>query len=264
MSEHDGTVVALSEAPGAPFAVVFLTTEETLWVTEAPRRFRLDVVGGGPARLRLSAMAELVTGAAHAVRGRSGAATQVPVNLAVTLEPAAMATPSPQEIRPVLASGWLTVGSVFRTVRGLGWSSAVSAEGVPGCRARAVFQDRSGVFLADQPGGGVTAVVMAGIASRPVSARRRMLHRTDHGGPARRVGYTLEGRRPAQVSAEIRDIEQHLTFVEPALGGGWRSWSGAPAVFVRSGVTGLGLVELCSPVEAPDPAPLAASLPDPY
>lgn len=264
LSEDDGTVVALSNTPGAPFAVVFLTTGETLWVNTAPRRFTFDEYGDGRAQVRVSVMAERVIGAARVVSGRSDPAPRVPLSLSVTLAPAVMAMPSSQHIVPVRMAGSLTVGSVFRTLRGLGWSSSSPAAGLAGCRARAVFQDRSGVFLADDLDGGVTAAAIGGIASRPVPARRQLL-RGDERGPAHQVRYTLESRRPVDISAEIRDTQQYLTVVEPAGDeGGWRSWSAAPAVFVRSGITGLGLVERFSMVEEPETAPTAAGLPDPY
>lgn len=252
MCADTGAVVALTESAGTLRTVVFLTTGETLWAVDTPRR---PVLAAGGRSVRLSTVAAVTTSPAHVVRGEPLDARTVPLNLALTADPAAMEVSLPTPARLVRVAGTVTVGSVIHRVDGHGWSSPTTGA----ARARAVFQDGSALFAA---AGDTAAALVVNTAARPVPLAGLTVEGPT---PPRRLRCDLSGRRPATVRAEIRDTEQHLTYVEPSPdGAGWLTWTATPAVFVRAGLTGLGLVERTAPAASPRPAPTTEGLPDPY
>ena len=83
--------------------------------------------------------------------------------------------------------------------------------------------------------------------------------------PARVIRLALGGPNPADVYGEIRQREQFLEVVHTSGDGALGlSWSAAPFVFVRSGITGLGLVDCHSQVAAWGRPLTSPGLPDPY
>jgi len=233
----------------------------------------------------------------------SVAGRRVPVGLELTVEPAsnrlALGRGTAEgDVTLVRGTGSLSVGSVIRRVEGSGWSAA-GPSGAPGaaagCRARAVFQDGSALYAvdgaggADATGGGATARAAGVAAGRgsitadaPLAALVRntqiravevgdiTVRGTERGLPGRAVSWGGSGNSPtsaaARAAGEIRDPRQRVTVTSQDPGGaGLVAWSCAPFVFVRSGVTGLGLVERC--VRLGDGATLAEAaegLPDPF
>ncbi|WP_238005509.1 hypothetical protein KZZ52_18385 [Dactylosporangium sp. AC04546] len=253
MCADTGAVVCVGGGGAAARVLVFLPTGETFWATGAQVR---------PDAVRVSAMAALFTAPAHIVPGEPVTARQVPLSIALALEPAAvdlaLAGDGPERVTVVHGSGSIAVGSVVYRVEGAGWLS--TAAGPVAQRARAVFQDRSATFAAEL-GGAVmvnTELRRAPVADLAVRGQDRV--------PVYRLSCALGGRTPRLVTGEIRDTMQHVTFVEPAPdGAGWVWWSAAPFVFVRSGTTGLGLVERTTRADSPrEPLAPAGDLPDPY
>ncbi|MFC0530020.1 hypothetical protein [Phytohabitans kaempferiae] len=268
MCADTGAVVRLTGSGRAPHVTVFLASGETLWGLAGARGSGLARVGDGRSELRVSATAALFTAPAHIVRDEPPAARPVPVNLAVTVEPSgvpvALPGRSPRTAAVVQATGSLGVGSVIYRVRGAGWASSLAAEaGEPyGSRARAVFQDRSAAYLTDGPDAAAALTRYTDLHSAPVDD---FVVRGPERGPAHRLRCAVGGRSPAVVAGELRDTEQYLTVAEPAPdGAGWAWWSATPFVFVRSGVTGLGLVERTVRSASAQVPPAAEGLPDPY
>lgn len=264
MCADTGAVVSVAESGAAARIAVFLASGETLL---GSRRAAVPPAGGGRSELRVSTMAALFTAPAHVVPDEPGTGRQVPVSLAVTVEPAGVPVTlpgrAPETVVVARVFGELGVGSVLYRLQASGWvSSADGAGDRPARRARAVFQDRSAAFLTS--GSEAAAALMRHTEIRPAP-----LEGFATGGPERGPAHTLRcavgGRSPALIAGELRDTEQHLTAVEAAPdGGGWTWWSAAPFVFVRSGVTGLGLVEKTFRAPSARPAPPAPDLPDPY
>ncbi|MET7397004.1 hypothetical protein ABZS66_26320 [Dactylosporangium sp. NPDC005572] len=254
MCADTGAVVCVSGGDAAARVLVFLPTGETFWAGGAEVR---------PDAMRVSAMAALFTAPAHVVPGEPLAARQVPLSIAVALEPAAadlaLAGDGPERVTVVHGTGSIAVGSVIYRVQGTGWLSTAPAGPVVQ-RARAVFQDRSATFAA-----GTAAAVMVNTEVRRVPVAQFAVRGRDR-VPLHRLSCALGGRTPRLVTGEIRDTLQHVTFAEPAPdGAGWMWWSAAPFVFVRSGTTGLGLVERTTRTESPrEPSAPADDLPDPY
>lgn len=290
MCADSGAIVTVTysqaKRPALESAIVFLASGETLWVNAASspagrgtgleRRGSEDTAGYD---LRLSAKATQLIGASEIVSGEVAEGRQLPVSFDLSLEPTSVETAiengasrGPTRLVMVQGSGSLAVGSVIFRVRGSGWSSSGLPDddgAVAGSRARAVFQDGSALFAAHglaagwAPGGAAAVVVNTHI--RQVAAREFIIQGLDR-GPARKIRWASEGRSPQRVSGEIRNIDQYVDSVQPAPGGtGWLSRSTAPFVFVRSGVTGLGLVERVTEAALAHAAPVGGgSLPDPY
>jgi hypothetical protein len=158
---------------------------------------------------------------------------------------------------------------VIHPVEGTAWL-ATGPNGGPGgeagCRAQAVFQDGSALYVAS--GDDPVAAFVHNTHIRAAAIRDFTGPQPGQGGAARTVSWAADGRPPAGATAEVRDPQQQLT-VRPAPDGpDGRSWSGAPFVFVRSGVTGLGLIEwwdqTVSATAAVAAAEPADELPDPY
>ncbi|MER7274741.1 hypothetical protein ABT369_09815 [Dactylosporangium sp. NPDC000244] len=258
MCADTGAVVCVSGGGAAARVLVFLPTGETFWASGAQMR---------PDAVRVSAMAALFTAPARIVAGEPVAARQVPLSIAVALEPAAvdlaLADDRPERVTVVHATGSIAVGSVIYRVEGTGWLSTAPAGPVVQ-RARAVFQDRSATFAVRHTAG-TAGAVMVNTEVRRVPVEQFAV-RGQAGVAVHRLSCALGGRTPRLVTGEIRDTLQHLTFAEPAPDGtGWVWWSAAPFVFVRSGTTGLGLVEHATRKDAhSEPSAPVDDLPDPY
>ena len=262
-------------------ALVFPASGETLWADGGPEsglRATLTVRDRGAAGqydLRLSVQGALLPGAADLTADEPVAGRRMPVGLELTVEPAsarlalgAAAAPEGQ-VTLVRGTGSLAVGSVIRHLEGAGWSAA-GKDGGPGAaagvRARAVFQDGSALYAAGEtPDRSVAALVrnkQIGVAAiGEVTVRGE-----EHGRPGRTVSWAGDDRSPAGASGRIRDPRQRVavTSADPS-GAGLLSWSCAPFVFVRSGVTGLGLVERRAVLAPPVPVAEAdGELPDPF
>lgn len=290
MCADSGAVVTVTysqaKRPALESAIVFLASGETLWVDPASspagrgtgleRRGSEDTAGHD---LRMSAQATRLTGLNEIVIGEVAEGRHLPVGFDLSLEPASVETAiedgvsqGPTRLLIVQGSGSLAVGSVIFRVRGSGWSSSGQpGDGgdTAGSRARAVFQDGSALFATYGPAAGSAsgnaAAVVVNTHIRPVAAREFVIQGRDR-GPARKIRWASEGRSPQRVSGEIRNIDQYANSVQPASGGtGWLSRSTTPFVFVRSGVTGLGLVERVTEAASAHAAPAGGdSLPDPY
>jgi hypothetical protein len=266
--------------------------------------------------LRLSASAALLTGPADLVGGEPPAGRRVPVSVQLALEPASQrlaleaaagpGTPAGASYLTLLrGAGSLAAGSVIHSVQGTAWLTAeadgaieaggtggssrpggvAEADGADagpggraGCRARAVFQDGSALYVAREIG----PAAAAGPAAAGAGTVAALVHNTNLratairdftapepgrgriGGP---VSWAAAGRSSAGATAEIRDPQQQLTVRPDPADPGGRSWSCAPFVFVRSGVTGLGLVERWdqrATAAATTADEAADELPDPY
>lgn len=283
-----GAVAALTltdeKRPALAQAVVFLASGDTLWVDGTadggarPALTVRDRGSGGRYDLRLSAQATLLTGPSFLVSGETAAAPRMPVGLELALEPAsqqlALGSGIPPAERVILVggAGSLAIGSVIHRLEGSAWSStAAGASGAPaGCRARAVFQDGSALYVASEADGQSADVPVAAFVRntriRPATVRDFTMRRPGRGQLGRTVSWAAGGRSPVGTAAEIRDVAQQLTVTRPdPAGSDWLSWSCAPFVFVRSGVTGLGVVEQRARSSAPVKAAAAADeLPDPF
>jgi hypothetical protein len=254
--------------------------------------------------LRLSASAALLTGPADLVSGEPPAGRRVPVSVQLALEPASQrlaleaaagpGTPAGTSYLTLLrGAGSLAAGSVIHSVQGTAWLTAEAGGtvetgraveagggrgGQAGCRARAVFQDGSALYVAREIG----PTAAAGPAAAGEGTGAALVHNThiratairDFTAPEPgrgRIGGTVSwaagGRSPAGATAEIRDPQQQLTVRPDPADPDGRSWSCAPFVFVRSGVTGLGLVERWdqrATAAATTADEAADELPDPY
>jgi hypothetical protein len=286
MCADTGAVVALAypggKRPALSRAVVFLASGDTLWIDGAPddgSPGMLAVRDRGSASqydLRLSARAALLTGPGDLAGGDAVPGRRVPVGLELAFEPASQelalgaGTPETGRVALVRGVGSLAVGSVIHRVIGSAWSSAGPGGGPGGladCRARAVFQDGSALYVASGTGtAGLVAALVRNTQIRATAVRDFTVRGAEHGRPGRTVSWAGDGRAPAGAAAEIRDPRQQVTVTHPDPAGlGRLSWSCTPFVFVRSGVTGLGLVErrvrLAAAVTA---AELPGELPDPY
>jgi hypothetical protein len=288
-----GAIVAMTysaeDRPALLRAAVFLSSGEVLWVDPQPgspllrsARFeRREREVPGRYDLRMSAQATWLNTGDEVVADEPVEGRRLPVVLDATLEPASLEVPlgdqAPQEARParvvlVQGSGTLAVGSVIHRIRGLGWSSLEPADDAGrriGCRARAVFQDGSALFAVDRRGdagaGDVAAAIVINTQINRVPVHQFAIEGSGR-GPAGKLQWTGGGRSPVDVTGEIRHFEQYLTVVRPTLdGSGWLAQSCTPFVFVRSGITGLGLVERESAVNsAHAPRAVEDELPDPY
>jgi hypothetical protein len=149
--------------------------------------------------------------------------------------------------------------------------------GQAGCRARAVFQDGSALYVAREVG----PATAAGLAAAGAGTVAALVHNTNLRATAIRdftapepgrgriggtVSWAAADRSPAGATAEIRDPQQQLTVRPDPADPDGRSWSCAPFVFVRSGVTGLGLVERWDQraIATTTADEAADELPDPY
>jgi hypothetical protein len=289
MCADTGAVVAVTytaaERPALTRAVMFLASGATAWIdgagtggTRATFAVR-DHGSAGQFDLRLSALARLVAGAGQLVSGKTATGPGVPASLELTFEPASQRLPlgpepaPPGQVTLVRGSGSLAIGSVIHRVTGSAWSAAGPGAGPGGqadCRALAVFQDGSALFTATGAGpagpAGPVAALVHNTRIRAAAVRDFTVRDTGHGRPGQRVSWAGEGRSRGGADGTIRDPGQQLVVTRPdPTGPGWLSWSCAPFVFVRSGVTGLGLVErrtrLATPVTEAEPA---GELPDPY
>jgi hypothetical protein len=279
--------------------VLFLASGDTLWVDPVPDGgppASLTVRDHGTAshqELRLSARAVLLADPADLASDAENPGRRVPVGLELALEPASQRLTlggdklAAGQVTLLRGTGSLAAGSVIRDVGGAGWATA-GAPGGPGngpgaaaeFRARAVFQDGSALYLtkpavttghgaANRDAGdrnGPVAALVHNTQIRPVPVRDLAVREAERGRPGRSVSWSADGRVPAAATAKIRDTRQLLTVTWPDPDGPGRlSWGCAPFVFVRSGVTGLGLVErrarLATPVTDAEPA---EELPDPF
>lgn len=287
MCADTGAVVSLryteGKRPALTRAVIFLSSGETLWIGGEPdggSRMTFAVRDRGTAGqydLRLSAPGALLPGPADLAGAGSPAGRRLPVGLELTVEPAsarlALGQPAPAagQVTLVTGSGSLAVGSVIHRVAGSGWSAA-GPGGAPGatagCRAQAVFQDGSALYVAGDtaPGGVPVAALVRNTQIRTASVRDFTVREAERGQTGRAVAWSADGRSPAGATGQLRDPRQQVTVTrEDPSGPGWLSWGCAPFVFVRSGVTGLGLVErqarLATVVTVAEPA---EELPDPF
>ena len=292
MCSDTGAVVAVSYASGGTGgqrpvlarAVVFLASGDTLWLDgtlDGGTRGALTVRERDAAQydLRLSARATLLTGAARLTDGAAAAGAPVPVGLELTLEPASQRLAlGAGDVTLVRGGGSLSAGSVVHQVAGTAWSAS-GPDGVPGgradCRVRAVFQDGSALFLA-----GASAAAGAGPSAGGVAGEAdvvaALVHNTRiratevsglaseeavHGLAGRSVSWVAAGRAPAGARGQVRDPQQQVTVT----GAGALSWNCAPYVFVRQGVTGLGVVERVTREDGTGASTGASDeLPDPY
>lgn len=304
-----GAVVTIDHTtgrrPALVRAVAFLASGETVWADGAGGGSRAtftveDRGSSGQYDLRLSVQGALLPGPADLAGGEAVAGRRVPVGLELTLEPASARlvigpgqANSGGHVTMVRGTGLLAVGSVIRRLLGTGWSAG-GADGGPGaaagCRARAVFQDSSGLYVAGEaaaataghgpagaaasgtePGGTATdaapvAALVRNTQIRAAAVREVAVGGTERGLPGRTVSWAANGRSPAAATGKIRDPQQRVTVttLDPS-GAGRLSWSCAPFVFVRSGVTGLGVVELRAVPGAPGTAAEPVDeLPDPF
>ncbi|MFB4308297.1 hypothetical protein [Actinomadura sp. GTD37] len=279
-----GAVVAVTwtgdERPALERAVVFLASGQTYWVDPASGGLRaalavLDRRAGGRYDLRLSAQARPIAAPGRPIDRETTAGPYVPVGIDIAFEPAsqplvlAPGAPSAERVALARGTGSVAVGSVIHRVEGSAWSAAGSG-GPADCRARAVFQDGSALFVSAAPSGPVAALVR-NTRIRAVALQGFAVRGAESGRLGRTVSWTGDGRSPAGATAEIRDPDQRLTVTSADPAGPDRlSWSCAPFVFVRSGITGLGLVERRTRVAPPDSATAATAaepadeLPDPF
>ena len=285
MCADTGAVVGLSYAAGRRAALaramVFLPSGETLWADGGPEsgsRASLTVRDRGPAGqcdLRLSVQGALLPGPADLAADEPVAGRRMPVGLELALEPASAllalgpaAAPAGQ-VTLVRGTGSLAVGSVIRRLGGTGWS-ATGKDGGPGAaagvRARAVFQDGSALYVTGETADGSVAAFTRNAQIRAAAIGDVTVRGGERGLPGRTVSWAGDGRGPAGASGEIRDPRQRVTVTAAdQLDDGWPSWSCAPFVFVRSGVTGLGLVERRAVLAAPVPvADAGEEAPDPF
>jgi hypothetical protein len=177
----------------------------------------------------------------------------------------------PSSLTVVRVTGDLTVGSVFHQISGLGWlvtgSEPTASDAAPGCRAAAVFQDGSAVLVQGPASGADGTVAARRSFNAPLRAAPvHHLGLQDPGRtPLRVLRLALGGPDPADVHGEIRHRAQFLEVARPGEENSpWHSWSAVPFVFVRSGVTGLGLVDGQGRVPAPRQPAASLRLPDPY
>ena len=253
-------------------------------------------LGVGPAgrghTLRVMAQAAARPGSAQIAAGEPLPRPRQPLGLDVSLEPVSAPVPLGRDAAPGSATAWagaltmsgtLAIGSLIYRLRGLGWSGwGPDAEaGVPsGTRVHAYFQDGSGLLVTSGAGAESTAGPagpMAGPTAGPAAVRMsggqvravpvlQLAVRASAGGPARGLLCTLGGRSPADMTGDIRDTGQHVEIIRRSgQEAGPGSWSYAPFVFVRSGVTGIGLVGHAPGARSQRSAvPAAAALPDPF
>jgi hypothetical protein len=296
MCAGTGAVVSLSfvagPRPALGRAVVFLASGETLWIDGGSSGGTMSSLAvrergsGSQSDLRLSATAVRLTGPTELISAEPPAGRRAPVGVELTLEPASQQLALGAEtlvaggyVTLLRGAGSLAVGSVIHPVEGTAWL-ATGPGGGPGgeagCRAQAVFQDGSALYVAagDGPlaaGDDLLAALVHNTHIRATAVRDFTGPRSRYGPTARSVTWAAAGRSPAGATAEIRDPQQQLTVRPEPDGSGdpaGRSWNGAPFVFVRSGVTGLGLIEwwdqpisAAAAVAAAEPAD---ELPDPY
>ncbi len=293
MCAGTGAVVFLADTggkrPGLIRAVIFLASGETLWLDGADAYGPGAVLAvrdrgsAGQYDVRLSGSAALLSGNDDRPEGVAPGALgsrkqRVPVGLELALEPASQrltlgrGTTAAGRVVLVRGAGSLAAGSVIHRIGGTAWSST-GAGGGPGARAdgraRAVFQDGSALYLANGPE--TLAALVHNTRIRSAAVRDFTVpnfsgHSAERGRPGRRVSWTGDGTSPSGAVAQLRDAHQQVTVTAPnADGPGRLGWSCAPFVFVRSGVTGLGLVErrarLATAATAAEPAD---ELPDPY
>jgi len=297
MCGDTGAVVAVSytagRRPALARAVLFLASGETLWLggplgrAGGGARETLSVRERGAAQydLRLSARATLLAGPARLAEGEGAGGPPVPVGLELTLEPASQRLAlGAGDVTLMRGDGSLSVGSVVHSVAGTAWSAS-GADGGPGglagSRARAVFQDGSALYVAGASavagGGGPVAAIVLNTQIRATTVGDLVAEEAGQGRAGRSVSWAAAGRAPAAARGQIRDPRQQVT-VAPAGTGhpntghpntghpntGRPSWNYAPYVFVRSGVTGLGLVEWQQRESAGPGTDPADELPDPY
>jgi hypothetical protein len=289
MCADTGAVITLSFIDGKRTtlarAVVFLASGDTLWIdgtagpgTGSPLAVQ-ERSAGGQYDLRVSAQATLLSGPADPLSGEPAPGRPIPLGLDLSLESASqlLALGPADQVSLLRGTGSLAADSVIRPVAGTGWLSAGPGGGPggqAGGRARAVFQDGSALYVAGETGDGTgndtadgpVAALVRNAHIRPARVRDLTMREARHGQAGRTVSWATAGRSPAAASAEIRDSQQQLMVKRPDAGGlGWRSWRCAPYVFVRSGVTGLGLVErrdrLAAAAGAAEPS---SELPNPY
>jgi hypothetical protein len=289
MCADTGAVVAVTytaaERPVLTRAVMFLASGETVWIdgsstsgTRATFAVR-DRGSAGQFDLRLSALARLVTSPGQLVSGGTAAGPGVPAGLELTFESASQRLPlgpgptPPGQVTLVRGTGSLAVGSVIHRVAGSAWSAAgpgADPGGQAEWRAQAVFQDGSAVYTATSTGpadpAGPVAALVHNTRIRAAAVHDFTVRDAEHGRPGQRVSWAGDSRSPAAAGGRIRDPGQQLVVTRPdPAGPGWLSWSCSPFVFVRSGVTGLGLLErrtrLATPVTEAEPAD---ELPAPY
>jgi hypothetical protein len=293
MCADTGAVVSLGytegKRPALKRAVVFLSSGETLCIGGEPdggSRTTLAVRDRGTAGqydLRLSAPGALLPGPADLAGPADPASPEprpgqrLPVGLELTVEPAsallALGQPKPAagHVTLVRGTGSLAVGSVIHRVAGSGWSAARPDDGPgapTGYRAQAVFQDGSALYVAGDTGTGdvPVAALVTNTQIRPAPVRDFTVRDAERGRTGRAVSWAADSRSPAGATGQLKDLRQQVTVTrqDPA-GPGWLSWGCAPFVFVRSGVTGLGLVErwtrLATTVAVAEPA---QEPPDPF
>ena len=284
MCADTGAVITLSfidgKRTGLGRAIVFFASGDTLWIDGPAGGGGSPVTvqersASGQYHLRLSAPAARLTGPADLVAGEGAPGRPVPVSLELSLEPASqsLALGPAGQVSLLRGAGSLAAGSVIHSVAGTGWRSAGPGGGPggpSGSRARAVFQDGSALYVTDGAGDasadGPVAALVRNTHIHATRIRDLVIRDVKRGQPGRAVSWAAGGRSPAGATAEIRDPGQQLIirYPDPA-GPGWRSWACAPYVFVRSGVTGLGVFErrdrLAAAVAAAESAP---ELPDPY
>ncbi|MFB4295104.1 hypothetical protein [Actinomadura sp. NTSP31] len=280
MCADTGTVVAVTyrgdERPVLERAVIFPASGRALWVDPAlgggsPAALAVRSRGsGGRYGLRLSARAVPVAAPDRPIDDGAATGPSVPVSIDIAFEQASghlvleSGTAPGERVALARGAGSVAVGSVIHRVEGSAWSA--DGPGAPGDRrARAVFQDGSALFVT-AASTGLAAALVHNSRIRAVTVHDFAVRSAGSERLGRTVSWAAGGPSPAGAAAEIRDPEQRVTALRPDPSTpGLPVWSCAPFVFVRSGVTGLGLVERRTrlTVAAPATEP-ALELPDPF
>jgi hypothetical protein len=280
MCADTGAVITVTcrgdERPVLERAVVFPASGRALWVDPtlgggSPTALAVRSHGsGGRYGLRLSARAIPVAAPDRPIDDETARGPSVPVCIDIVFEQVSRhlvlesGTEPGERVALARGAGSVAVGSVIHRVEGSAWSA--DGPGAPvDCRARAVFQDGSALFVT-AASTGLAAALVHNSRIRAVTVHDFAVQGAGPERLGRTISWAAGGPSPAGSAAEIRDPEQRVTALRPDPSGqGLPVWSCAPFVFVRSGITGLGLVERRTHLTAAAPATEPAlELPDPF
>ncbi|SOD72166.1 hypothetical protein SAMN05892883_1590 [Jatrophihabitans sp. GAS493] len=298
MDDQSGAIIALtfSGGPRASLAriVVFIADGVTLWYDAdiAPARHRPDIswsVEGATQHIKLMAhTAEDLSCAEHRRDGDAEVQFRVPLTADLTLEPNSQPVPRMgdssenvlQGSRNYRVTGSFAPGSVVYAISGQAWiepGDFGASTNQAGVRLQAAFQDGSAMLVAcpdtadgsagsNGAGGHTGAAALQAqtdIALLAVSALRTA--GAERSAPQRMI-CQLRGRTDVTVLGGLRSPDQHLALVRPSEDGdGWVRRAFTPFDFVRSGVTGFGILEQVTQVSTREPVAVRdAGLPDPY
>lgn len=290
MDDVSGAILTLAATRGArQFAldrvVVFLADGVTLWfdarfgsLAQAPE---LSWSAEGSAlRVRLSAHTADELGAVEHLSGQvESCRFRVPLTVNLALEPTsrpvspsrALSGESLAGSESYRALGTFAAGSVLYPVSGQAWripDRLVTYHDAGHVCLQASFQDGS-ALLAVRPNGCGGAPGEAALQLRAFTATAPVSAIVVDGAPRRpprRMICQLDGRSAVTVVGAQRNVDQHLALVHS--GGDrvrWVRQAFTPFDFVRSGVTGFGILEQIDSVSTP--VALAGAdndLPDPY